>query len=282
MSSSDGAVPPAAVPPAPTAPVKVPVKIAAKIPLGNFTVKVPVGITAPGALGGKFASVLPTRGAAPLFSNGSVVAAPPKPAAPKPEPRAPPVKRPRLDEEDDDDLAKLGGRQHTTTEKPKAARPVVKREPAPRPAPIVKKTVLKREYSSDDDSEKDEESVSLFARASQKGLVPVGNEELLQDDEETVVQPGIPPRPPIQKFFPSDLDAMIERLKKKVAAEDARLRIKDDNKTISLSTSKVNYIDPRIVCAWCKREKMAIGKVFAASLQKKFPWAMNTSEDYEF
>lgn len=36
---------------------------------------------------------------------------------------------------------------------------------------------------------------------------------------------------------------------------------KEDLKTVALGTSKINYLDPRITVAWCKRNEVPIEKV---------------------
>ena len=36
---------------------------------------------------------------------------------------------------------------------------------------------------------------------------------------------------------------------------------KEENKTIALGTSKLNYLDPRISVAWCKKYDVPIEKV---------------------
>lgn len=38
---------------------------------------------------------------------------------------------------------------------------------------------------------------------------------------------------------------------------------KEDLKTVALGTSKINYLDPRITVAWCKRHEVPIEKVKA-------------------
>ena len=76
--------------------------------------------------------------------------------------------------------------------------------------------------------------------------------------------------------------------------------IQDDLKTVSLTTSKVNYIDPRLTglfeslsflskrrltqqtVAWCKRSDVPIDKIFTKSLRQKFVWAMDADPDWEF
>ncbi|GMF58493.1 unnamed protein product [Phytophthora fragariaefolia] len=45
----------------------------------------------------------------------------------------------------------------------------------------------------------------------------------------------------------------IENWKKKIKALSLRLQDKTDNKEVALGTSKLNYMDPRITVAWCKR-----------------------------
>lgn len=41
------------------------------------------------------------------------------------------------------------------------------------------------------------------------------------------------------------------------------MQTKEDLKTVALGTSKINYLDPRITVAWCKRNEVAIEKVKA-------------------
>lgn len=58
------------------------------------------------------------------------------------------------------------------------------------------------------------------------------------------------------------------RLQKKIADANKKIdkikldmQTKDDMKTIALGTSKINYLDPRITVAWCKRHEVPIEKV---------------------
>ena len=60
------------------------------------------------------------------------------------------------------------------------------------------------------------------------------------------------------------------------------MRNKDENKAVSLGTSKINYMDPRITVAWCKRNEVPIERVFPRALQDKFPWAMSVEESWKF
>ena len=42
----------------------------------------------------------------------------------------------------------------------------------------------------------------------------------------------------------------------KVRKTEAVVRNKDETKEVSLGTSKINYMDPRITVAWCKRVRL--------------------------
>ncbi len=73
------------------------------------------------------------------------------------------------------------------------------------------------------------------------------------------------------------LDKKIKTWDEKISKMEVDIRNKDDNKEVSLGTSKINYMDPRISVAWCKRVEVPIDKVFAKTLRDKFNWAMAVS-----
>lgn len=105
------------------------------------------------------------------------------------------------------------------------------------------------------------------------------------------------------------------RLEKKIAQTNAKIEkmerdkeTKEDLKTVALGTSKINYLDPRITVAWCKRHEVPIEKVgpfftvwnfllwllninspklyflqiFNKSLLAKFTWAMDVDPGFRF
>ena len=53
---------------------------------------------------------------------------------------------------------------------------------------------------------------------------------------------------------------------------------RDENKTIALGTSKLNYLDPRISVAWCKKWDVPIEKVFNKTQREKFKWAIDMAD----
>lgn len=68
-------------------------------------------------------------------------------------------------------------------------------------------------------------------------------------------------------------------LKKLRAKKEMKIQLKN----ISLGTSKINYIDPRITIAFIKRHDIPIDKIFTKTLQEKFQWAMDLAgPDFKF
>ena len=45
---------------------------------------------------------------------------------------------------------------------------------------------------------------------------------------------------------------------------------KEEGKTISLGTSKLNYLDPRISVAWTKKWEIPVEKVYNKTQKEKF------------
>jgi DNA topoisomerase-1 len=75
-----------------------------------------------------------------------------------------------------------------------------------------------------------------------------------------------------------------DKLEKKLVTLNERIQTqrllmvdKDEGKTTALSTSKINYIDPRISAAWCAKHAVPIEKIFNKSLRDKFKWAMDAA-----
>ena len=64
--------------------------------------------------------------------------------------------------------------------------------------------------------------------------------------------------------------------------EEYKVFEKKENKNIALSTSKINYMDPRISVTWCKNNEVPIEKIFEKTLRMKFAWSMSTDPTWEF
>lgn len=84
--------------------------------------------------------------------------------------------------------------------------------------------------------------------------------------------------------------ATVEKLKQQVDVVEKRivnisfqLKDKEDNSEVSLGTSKMNYIDPRLTVVFSKRYGVPIEKLFTKTLREKFKWAIESvDEDWRF
>jgi len=74
----------------------------------------------------------------------------------------------------------------------------------------------------------------------------------------------------------------IKKLQHKIKKLKAKKDLKLELKNISLGTSKINYIDPRITVAWIKKHDFPVEKIFSETLQEKFKWAFEIDKDFKY
>jgi DNA topoisomerase-1 len=72
----------------------------------------------------------------------------------------------------------------------------------------------------------------------------------------------------------------INKLKDQIDKLISRRDIKIELKNLSITTSKTNYIDPRITVYFMKKHNLPIDKLFTPSLQQKFKWAFDINKDF--
>lgn len=85
-----------------------------------------------------------------------------------------------------------------------------------------------------------------------------------------------------QKYKSEENKEKKSKLNKKILELKSRKVVKIELKGVSLGTSKINYIDPRITIAFIKKNNIPVDKIFTKSLQEKFNWAFDVTEDYKF
>ncbi|XP_022940477.1 DNA topoisomerase 1 alpha-like [Cucurbita moschata] len=85
-----------------------------------------------------------------------------------------------------------------------------------------------------------------------------------------------------RNLTPEVLEKKISQTNAKIEKIERDMQTKEDLKTVALGTSKINYLDPRITVAWCKRHEVPIEKIFNKSLLAKFAWAMDVDPDFRF
>ncbi|KAH9972457.1 hypothetical protein BGW80DRAFT_1314640 [Lactifluus volemus] len=81
---------------------------------------------------------------------------------------------------------------------------------------------------------------------------------------------------------PEKLIEGIDRLDEKIKTFKLQMVDREAGKEVALGTSKINYLDPRITAAWCKKHDVPIEKIFSKTLLTKFPWAMEVEPDWKF
>ncbi|KFP03720.1 hypothetical protein N300_08112, partial [Calypte anna] len=76
---------------------------------------------------------------------------------------------------------------------------------------------------------------------------------------------------------------LLMRLEEQLGRLNVQATDKEENKQIALGTSKLNYLDPRISIAWCKKFGVPIEKIYNKTQREKFAWAIDMAdEDFEF
>uniref|UniRef100_A0A3Q2CRV3 DNA topoisomerase I n=1 Tax=Cyprinodon variegatus TaxID=28743 RepID=A0A3Q2CRV3_CYPVA len=75
----------------------------------------------------------------------------------------------------------------------------------------------------------------------------------------------------------------VQRIEEQLMKLQVQATDREENKQIALGTSKLNYLDPRISVAWCKKWGVPIEKIYNKTQREKFAWAIDMAEkDYEF
>ena len=74
----------------------------------------------------------------------------------------------------------------------------------------------------------------------------------------------------------------IYKIKNQIEITNNKKDLKIELKSYSLTTSKTNYIDPRITIAFFKKHDLPIERVFTKALVDKFFWAMDVPKDWKF
>lgn len=119
-----------------------------------------------------------------------------------------------------------------------------------------------------------------------EALIEAENEKKLEKHNAKLIEKG---DIPLKKLPAQNRNFSVEQLEKKIEKLNARIHNlktqlvdREENKTTSLGTSKINYIDPRITAAWCSKHNVPLDKMFSKTLQSKFKWAMVVDETFEF
>ncbi|KAF8556371.1 DNA topoisomerase I [Imleria badia] len=78
------------------------------------------------------------------------------------------------------------------------------------------------------------------------------------------------------------IEETIQKLDERIKTFKLQMDDREAGKEVALGTSKINYLDPRITAAWCKKHDVPVEKIFSKTLLNKFPWAMEAEQDWKF
>ncbi|KAM0748778.1 hypothetical protein T439DRAFT_303530 [Meredithblackwellia eburnea MCA 4105] len=84
------------------------------------------------------------------------------------------------------------------------------------------------------------------------------------------------------KLSADKLVAAIEKMDERILVSKTNITDRDEGKEISLGTSKINYIDPRLSVQWANKHNVPLNKLFSKTLITKFAWAMDVPDDFEW
>jgi DNA topoisomerase-1 len=78
------------------------------------------------------------------------------------------------------------------------------------------------------------------------------------------------------------INEKINKIKNNISDTENKKDLKMELKNLSLTTSKTNYIDPRITIAFFRKHNLPLEKIFSQTLRDKFFWAMDVGDDWVF
>jgi DNA topoisomerase-1 len=119
----------------------------------------------------------------------------------------------------------------------------------------------------------------MFDKANQKVAIALNHKNMTTSDEkEEKLKEKITALK--QKRKEAKTPKQKETVDKNIELAESKLEQAQGN--ISLTTSKVNYIDPRCIVSWCKRNEMAIEKIYTKTYLKKFVWSFEVPSMWRF
>ena len=74
-----------------------------------------------------------------------------------------------------------------------------------------------------------------------------------------------------EKKSTTTLESRIEKLKTKIES-------KTDVMAVAINTSLTNYIDPRLIVSWSKKQNVDLSAIYTTTLLRKFQWAVDTTD----
>lgn len=143
---------------------------------------------------------------------------------------------------------------------------------------------ISKQFDSYDQADKINLMLDEFNKANAKvALLCNHQKNITKSSNEQIVKLNASIKETKQKIKDSkDNKKKVDKLKSTLKKLKSKKSLKIEMKNISLGTSKINYIDPRISVAFIKRHNFPIDKIFTKNLQEKFRWAVEIDEKFVF
>ncbi len=138
---------------------------------------------------------------------------------------------------------------------------------------------LKRGKSALGKSAEDIVEVTQYVPEKAELTADMDEKQRAAEKKRAAEAPRVPSK---KKKNKKQIENLLKTAKERLAKLKADKQVKEDLKTVALGTSKINYLDPRITVAWCKKHEVPIERIFTKTLLVKFAWSMETSEKFHF
>lgn len=137
---------------------------------------------------------------------------------------------------------------------------------------------VQKKFERDNEKLKLEGKPLLTKKDIKEKMDKISELEKEYKQERKTGKPVVPKNATVEK-----LKGQIETLENRILTTSFQLKDKEDNSEVSLGTSKMNYIDPRLTVMFSKKFDVPIEKLFTKTLRDKFKWAIeSTDENWRF
>lgn len=141
---------------------------------------------------------------------------------------------------------------------------------------------ISKKYQNYDDADKIDILLNEFNKANAKVAMLCNHQKNISKSHNDQLDKLNEQIKELKNTIKTASDTKAKKLKERLTKLKAKKSLKIELKNISLGTSKINYIDPRITISFMKRNNLPINKLFTQTLQDKFRWAFDIDDDYEF
>ncbi|SGZ53237.1 CIC11C00000004404 [Sungouiella intermedia] len=136
------------------------------------------------------------------------------------------------------------------------------------------KEQAQKKWARDNEKRKAEKQELLGEDDLQDKLDKIEETKKEYETEVETENPEVPKGSTVAK-----LQSQIEKLENRILNTSFQLKDKEDNSEVSLGTSKMNYIDPRLTVMFSKKFNVPIEKLFTKTLRDKFNWAIESADE---